>query len=97
MKNKKEMGSVGFGIILNVFMAINVNFYMKRLLFVVSKNNAEKSKSADSTMKKTHTQSPHPTIPLLLCLLLFWGFPQVKPNGKEDSTTNIINIRKIQV
>ena len=95
MKNEREMGSVVFGIILSVFMAINVNFCMKRLLIVVSKNNVKKSKDADSTMKNTHNQSPHPTIQLLR-LLLFWGFLQAKPNGKEDFTTNIINI-KIQV
>ena len=90
------MGSVGFGIILNVFMAINVNFCMKRLLIVVSKNNVEKNKDAVSTMKntQTHIQGPHPINPLLI---LFWGFLRAKPGGKEDSTTNIINIQKIQI
>ena len=99
MRNKKEMGSVGFGIILNVFMAINVNFCMKRLLIVVSKNNVEKSKDAVSTMKNTQTniQGPHPINPLLILLILFWGFLQAKPGGKEDSTTNIINFPKIQI
>ena len=79
-------------------MAINVNFCIKRLLTVVSKNVVEKNRDADSTMKSnlTRIQFPHPIIPLLPCLLgcllLFWGFPQAKPGGKEDSTTKTINI-----
>ena len=99
MKNDKRMVSVGFGTILNVLMVINVNSCIRRLLTVASKNVAEKSRDVDSTMESTQTriQSPHPIIPLLQCLLLlFWGFPQAKPGGREDSTTNIINIKKIQ-
>ena len=94
MKNDKRMVSVGFGTILNVLMVINVNSCIRRLLTVASKNVAEKSRDVDSTMESTQTriQSPHPINPLLPCLLLFWGFPQAKPSGKEDSTTNIINI-----
>ena len=42
-------------------------------------------------------QGPHPINPLLIRLILFWGFLQAKPGGKEDSTTNIINFPKIQI